>query len=71
MTKNNEEALNAFLAKKVEIDEALERMQQYSNEYFHCYPDEINWGDVGTLEHFARLLKDITDFAFQEGENAA
>jgi hypothetical protein len=34
-------------------------------------PDEVTWGDVGTLEHHAELLKRITDMAFREGEHAA
>jgi len=29
--------------------------------------DEIDWGHVGTLAHYAELLKRITDAAFQEG----
>jgi hypothetical protein len=35
------------------------------------HPDEINWGDVGTLNHYASLLRQITDSAFKEGEHAA
>jgi hypothetical protein len=34
------------------------------------HPDEINWGDVGTLNHYASLLRQITDSAFKEGEHA-
>ena len=41
-----------------------------SDEHFNCHPDEINWGHVGTLEHYASLLKRITDSAFSEGEHA-
>jgi hypothetical protein len=33
-------------------------------------PDEVNWGDVGTLADYAELLKHITDSAFHEGEFA-
>ena len=32
---------------------------------------QITWGHVGTLEHYADLLKRITDMAFNEGEHAA
>jgi hypothetical protein len=32
---------------------------------------QITWGHVGTLEHYAHLLKRITDMAFNEGEHAA
>ena len=31
----------------------------------------IHWGHVGTLSHYAELLKRITDSAFHEGEHAA
>ncbi len=68
--RNRDAALNAFIAKKTEIDEMLTRVQALSDDHFNCHPDEINWGDVGTLEHYAGLLKRITDSAFGEGEYA-
>ena len=68
--RNREAALSAFMAKKAEIDEMLTRLQTLSADHFNAHPDEINWGDVGTLEHYARLLKRITDSAFCEGEHA-
>ena len=67
---DNRQALDAFLAKKVEIDTMLARLQALSNEHFDWSPDEINWGHVGTLGHYAELLKRITDAAFKEGEHA-
>ncbi|MCL6419437.1 hypothetical protein [Aestuariirhabdus haliotis] len=63
-------ALDAFLARKSEIDTALERLQALSNDHFNAHPDEINWGHVGDLGHYAELLKQITDSAFNEGEHA-
>jgi hypothetical protein len=30
----------------------------------------VTWAHVGTLEHYAELLKRITDSAFREGEHA-
>ena len=68
--RNREAAINAFLGKKAEIDNMLARLQSLSDEHFNCNPDEINWGHVGTLEHYASLLKRITDSAFSEGEQA-
>ncbi len=41
-----------------------------SDEHFGDAPDEVTWGHVGTLEHYAELLKRITDMAFNEGEHA-
>ncbi|MEI4235304.1 hypothetical protein [Roseovarius sp. D22-M7] len=68
--KNKEAALAAFLAKKAEIDERLARLQALSDDHFETHPDEISWGDVGTLGHYAELLKRITDSALNEGEFA-
>ena len=68
--RNREAAIKAFMGKKAEIDDMLARLQSLSDEHFNCQPDEINWGHVGTLEHYASLLKRITDSAFSEGEHA-
>ena len=68
--RNQEAALSAFIGKKAEIDEMLARLQALSDDHFNAHPDEVNWGDVGTLEHYASLLKRITDSAFGEGEHA-
>ncbi|MGI1678996.1 MAG: hypothetical protein K6L75_09715 [Cellvibrionaceae bacterium] len=67
---HKQNALDAFLARKSEIDTALERLQALSNDHFNAHPDEINWGHVGDLGHYAELLKQITDSAFNEGEHA-
>jgi hypothetical protein len=49
----------------------LERLNALSDDQFETHPDEINWGHVGTLKHYAGLLRQITDSAFKEGEHAA
>lgn len=63
-------ALDAFLAAKAEIDTMLARLQALSDEHFETRPDEIHWGHVGNLTHYASLLRQITDSAFREGEHA-
>ena len=68
--RNKEAALSAFIGKKAEIDEMLARLSSLSDDHFNAHHDEINWGHVGTLEHYASLLKRITDSAFSEGEHA-
>lgn len=68
--RNQEAALAAYMEKKAEIDAMLARLQGLSDDHFSAHPDEINWGHVGTLEHYASLLKRITDSAFGEGEFA-
>ena len=68
--RNREAALSAFIAKKAEIDIMLARLASLSDDHFNCHPDEVSWGHVGSLEHYASLLKRITDSAFGEGEFA-
>ncbi len=68
--RNKEAALVAFIGKKAETDEMLAWLQSLSDEHFNCHPDEIGWATVGSLEHYASLLKRITDSAFGEGEHA-
>lgn len=69
-TATNDKALNAFIAAKADIDAMLARISALSSDHFETNPDEINWGDVGTLTHYASLLRQITDSAFKEGEHA-
>jgi len=64
------EVLAAFIAAKAEIDMMLARLTALSDDHFDCSPDEIRWGNVGGLNHYAGLLKRITDSAFSEGEFA-
>ena len=68
--RNREAALSAFVARKAEIDTMLDRLQGLSADHFDVQPEHADWGDVGTLEHYASLLKRITDSAFGEGEHA-
>jgi len=63
-------ALDAYIAKKTEIDAMLARLTALSDDHFNVAPDEVTWADVGTLDHYAELLKRITDAAFKEGEHA-
>jgi len=67
---DNSKALDAFLAAKAEIDAMLERLAALSADHFETHPDEIDWGDVGTLNHYRDRLREITDNAFREGEYA-
>ena len=68
--RNQDAALQKFLAKKGEIDTMLARLQALSDDHFNAAPDEVNWGHVGTLERYAEHLRQITDSAFKEGEYA-
>ena len=68
--KSKEQALAAFVSKKAEIDAMLTRLQALSDDHFGYAPDDVTWSHIGTLEHYAELLKRITDSAFKEGEHA-
>lgn len=69
--RSNDAALSAFLSKKAEIDAMLARLADLSDDHFGADPDRITWGEVGTLGHYAELLKRIADAAFNEGEHAS
>jgi hypothetical protein len=68
--RNNDKALNAFITRKAEIDKMLTRLRTLSEDHFDVTPEEVNWGHVGELGHYAELLRRITDRAFSEGEHA-
>ena len=68
--KDSSEAVDAFLAKKAEIDTMLARLTAFSAEHFGTDPETLHWGHVGNLEFYASLLKRVTDSAFREGEHA-
>jgi hypothetical protein len=67
---NRRTALDAFIVKKAEIDTMLARLAALSGDHFNVVSDEVNWGHVGVLTHYAGLLKRITDRAFKEGKHA-
>jgi hypothetical protein len=71
IAKSRAQALAAFVSKKAEIDAMLTRLQALSNNHFGYAPDEVTWSHVGTLEHYAELLKRITDSAFKGGREHA
>jgi len=68
--RDTRKAIDAFIARKAEIDAILARIAMLSENHFGADPDKVNWGDVGTLEDYARHLRRITDAAFREGEHA-
>ena len=43
MTRTNDKALAAFMARKAEIDTMLARLQALSDEHFEASPDDIHW----------------------------
>jgi hypothetical protein len=69
--KPTETPLEAFIARKADIDTMLARLAALSADHFGADPDRITWADVGTLAHYAEQLKRIADMAFSEGEHAS
>ena len=67
---DNSEAVDAFIAKKVEIDTMLVRLVNLSADHFNTDPEILHWGHVGNLEFYTSLLKRVTDSAFRKGEHA-
>ena len=65
---NKATSIDAFIARKAEIDAMLARLQTLSDNHFDVAPEEVTWGHVGDLGRYAELLKQITDAAFHEGE---
>ena len=70
MPKTNDAALAAFIARKAEIDAALDRIRAASDGHFFASPEDVNWGHVTALADHAVLLKRITDAVYAEGEHA-
>jgi hypothetical protein len=68
--RDTRKAIDAFIAKKVEIDAMLARIAELSEDHFGADPEKVHWGHVGNLEDYARHLRRITDAAFREGEHA-
>mgnify|MGYP006309592163 CR=1 FL=1 len=44
MPKTNDAALAAFIARKAEIDAALDRSRAASDDHFFARPESVNWG---------------------------
>jgi len=64
MQKTNDAALDAFIAAKTEIDDIIARLVAHSADHFGYSPDDVNWGHVGTLDHYRARLREIADMAF-------
>jgi hypothetical protein len=69
MPKTNNAALDAFIAAKTEIDAMLARLAALGADHFDYCPEDVNWGHVGTLEHYRAYLRKITDMALRGGEH--
>jgi hypothetical protein len=64
----HEKAIEAFIAKKAQIDTILARLQKLSADHFEVDPNKADWGDVGTIAYVLDYLQEANDFIFHEGE---
>ena len=62
-TIDHSKALDAFMTTKIQIDGMPERLKTLSYDHFITHPDEISWGDVGTLIHLVSPLRKIAGSA--------
>ena len=70
-TSDDPPALDGLVARETEINTILARLTALSSDHFSCEPETVTWADVGTLANYLKALRDISNFAFQEGEHAA
>lgn len=68
MPQSNDAALAAFIARKAEIDAALDCIRSASDDHFFASPEDVHWGHVTALADHAEMLNRITDSIFHEGE---
>jgi len=66
MPKTNDAALAAFIARKAEIDAALDRIRTASDDHFFASPEDVHWGHATALADHAALLQRITDAIYAE-----
>ncbi len=69
--RNHEKSLAAFLAKKVEFDALLAKLQQASDDHFGADPETVLCGEAAWLADATARLKEIADQHFRRGEYAA
>jgi hypothetical protein len=52
-------ALEAYVARKAEIDDLLFQIRNLTAIHSHVSPDDVHWGHVGNLTYYAKLLRRI------------
>lgn len=68
--RQNQKALDAFLAKKAEFDALLADMAKMSADHFSAEPDSVHWGHVGDIAEHVKRMREVTDAYFCRGEYA-
>jgi hypothetical protein len=68
---DNCEVVAAFIARKIGIDTIRARLTALGSNRLGRNPDAVVLGDVGTLASYLSGLREISDAAFQAGEDVA
>ena len=63
-------ALDAFMSEHAEVRETLQEITDAVNDHCGTDPDNVNWGDVGSMSQLARDLGEIRDRLLGLGEYA-
>jgi len=63
-------AIEAFLAAKVQIDNALAQLMAASEDHFDTDPEAVNWSDAAQMRRIADEIENIRDMALGRGEYA-
>jgi hypothetical protein len=63
-------AIEAFLAAKAQLDEALAQLMAASEDHFDTDPDAVNWADAAQVQRIADEIENIRDMALGQGEYA-
>ena len=66
----NNKAIEAYAANIELIRIRCQRILEHAENHLGYSPDEITWSHVGSAEHFATELLEISDAMFGEGEHA-
>lgn len=66
----NNKALDEFIGTLGTIYERINELRDFMDDHMGYQPDEINWGHVGTAQHFLSGLTELTDCAYKRGEYA-
>lgn len=63
-------AIEAFLAAKAQLDNALAQLMAASEDHFDTNPDAVNWADAAQMQRVANEIENIRDMALKQGEYA-
>ena len=57
MTTSQDERTSKFHDACMEFDKLMAALQALRDDHFTADPDEVDWGDIGSLQHVNGLLR--------------